>query len=168
MKKHWRVMITLAVLTAPFALGLLITYEVIPYDWISMMENQRSFRAMEEPLPLPENSVPVQGEVYISGTGDLDNPIDADEDSIQRGKELYDIHCALCHGSDGKGEGTIAAYLNDKKPADLTEDNLVNNNEGAIFMTITDGVGDTMPALRGNLSVEGRWHIVNYIQSLQE
>lgn len=168
MKKYWRIPITLVLLAAPFALGLLITYEVIPYDWISMMEIQRSFRPMEDPLPLPEESVPVQGEVYVSGTGDLENPIPADEESIARGKEMYEIHCALCHGADGTGQGTIAAYLQEKKPVDLTADNLVMNNDAAVFMTITDGVGDTMPALRGNLSVEDRWHVVNYIKSLGE
>jgi len=168
MKRHWRVLITLTILAAPFAIGLLITYEVIPYDWISMMEIQRSFRAMEDPLPLPEDSVPIQGEDYVSGTGELQNPVPANADSIARGRELYDIHCAMCHGPEGEGDGTVASYLQEKQPADLTADNMVMDNEAALFMTITDGVGDTMPPLRMNLSVEGRWHVVNYIMTLGE
>lgn len=168
MKKLWRVVITLGILGAPFALGLLITYEVIPYDWVSMMEIQPNFRAMEDPLPPPEGSVPIQGEVYASGTGRLENPVPLTDSSIARGKELYDIHCALCHGPQGKGDGTVAAYLQEKKPVDLTQNNQVMENDGAVFMTITDGVGKTMPPLRLNVSVEGRWHIVNYLKTLRE
>ena len=165
MKRSWRVLITMLVLTLPFAAGLLITYEKIPYDWISMMEIQSSHRAMENPLPLPENSVPVQGAVSVRGMGAPENPVEADEESIRKGKELYDLHCALCHGDQGKGQSMVAAFLQDPKPADLTTNQLVMENDGALFLTISQGVEDTMPALRQNMSVKERWHVVNYIQS---
>lgn len=168
MKNHWRILITLLIFVIPLGFGLLITYEVIPFDWISQMQIQRSFRPMEDPLPLPEESVPIQGEVYVSGTGKLENPIPADEESIARGQEMYEIHCLVCHGPEGRGEGTVSTYFQEKKPADLTADNVLMENDGAIFMTITDGVGETMPALRGNLSVEDRWHVVNYVKTLGE
>ena len=165
MKRRWRVLITMLLLTLPFAAGLLITYEKIPYDWISMMEIQSSHRAMEDPLPLPAGSVPVQGAISVKGLGAPRNPVEVSEESIQQGKALYDIHCALCHGEQGQGQSMVGAFLQDPQPADLTMNQLVMENDGALFLTISQGVEDTMPALRQNLSVEERWHVVNYIQS---
>jgi len=162
-----RVLITLAILATPFILGLLITYEVIQLNWISLMEIQPSFRPMEDPLPLPERSVPVQGAVSIQGLGSPDNPVPADDVSLQRGEILYQLHCALCHGESGEGDGPIAGFL-DWQPADLSTPGLVMSNDGAIFLTITNGIPDRMPALRENLLVRERWDVVNFVRNLQQ
>ena len=168
MKRQWKILITLGVLTLPFALGLLITYEKVPYDWISMMEIQPNFRAMEDPLVPPEESVPIQGEVYVRGMGAPENPMEAGEESLALGKELYGIHCAMCHGADGKGQGSVSGFLRKVPPSDLTANLLVMENDGAVYMTITYGVEGGMPALHQNLTVRERWHIVNYVQSLPD
>lgn len=168
MKKSWRVVITLMLLTIPFALGLLVTYEKIPYDWISMMEIQPSYRAMEDPLPLPENSVPVQGAVSVPGVGSPQNPLETTEESLAAGKDLYAVHCAICHGEDGKGQGSVSVFFNQVEPSDLTTNQKVIENDGAVFLTISQGVDDTMPALKENLTIEERWQIVDYVQSLGE
>ena len=39
--------------------------------------------------------------------------------SLSVGKELYDEHCAACHGTDGKGHGPAANSLK-RQPSDLT------------------------------------------------
>jgi mono/diheme cytochrome c family protein len=44
-----------------------------------------------------------------------------------RGPDLFNAHCAACHGPDGKGNGPAAAALK-TKPADLTI--LAKNNAG--------------------------------------
>ncbi|HTF36041.1 MAG TPA: cytochrome c [Myxococcota bacterium] len=55
-----------------------------------------------------------------------------------RGGELYRRYCASCHGVEGRGDGPLAASLN-QKPADLTT--LAKRNggkfdEAAVMMTI--------------------------------
>ncbi|MBE9639361.1 c-type cytochrome [Salipiger mangrovisoli] len=45
-----------------------------------------------------------------------------------RGQALYAVHCATCHGLDGRGEGPMAGVLM-IKPANLTE--LAAANGGA-------------------------------------
>jgi mono/diheme cytochrome c family protein len=44
-----------------------------------------------------------------------------------RGQDLYQAHCAVCHGPNGKGDGPAASALK-IKPADLTV--LARNNGG--------------------------------------
>src|SRR5687767_11954752 len=46
-------------------------------------------------------------------------PTPAADAVATRGAVLYRIHCASCHGVEGKGDGPVAPALR-KKPADLT------------------------------------------------
>ena len=168
MKK--RIFATLALLIIPLLAGLLLTYEIVKIDFVSFMEVQPSHRPMEAPLPLPENSVPVQGEVLVQGSEFSEKPVPADDVSLQRGRLLYEINCALCHGADGQGDGPVAKYLTglENPPSDLTGEGVHNMDDGGLFLVITNGVPGSMPALRENLTVRERWDIVNYVRALQE
>jgi len=162
-----RLILVLGLIMVPLLAGLLLTYDVIKVDWISFMEIQPSFHAQEDPLPLPARSVPVQGASYIAGLGAPVNPVTADEASLARGKASYEVSCALCHGADGKGTGPFSAFLKNK-PANLLEGKPLTNSDGAIFLTITNGVDGRMPALIENLpTASARWDVVNYVRSLQ-
>ncbi|HEX9092189.1 MAG TPA: hypothetical protein VF831_11910, partial [Anaerolineales bacterium] len=79
------------VIVAAAAVGLvsLFTYDIIKIDWISFMEIQSSYKPMEHPLPVPADSIPIDGAVYTLGMGVAVNPVIADDVSIQRGAELY-------------------------------------------------------------------------------
>jgi len=143
---------------------VLFSYDVLKYDFIGFMEIQPSFKPMEKPLPVPINSIPVEGAAYIPGLGAPDNPIEADEDSIERGRILYSIHCAQCHGATAEGNGPIAPFLVNKKPANLTLEATQTKSDGTLFLTISNGVPEAMPALNENLNVRERWDLVNYLR----
>lgn len=49
-------------------------------------------------------------------------------DKVDLGKGEYDVHCAVCHGIAGKGDGPYK-YSMTKAPTDLTE--LARRNGGA-------------------------------------
>ena len=56
------------------------------------------------------------------------------------GRDTYLRHCAVCHGSEGKGDGPLAASLT-KPPSDLTQiakQNAGRYDEGAV-MAVIDG-----------------------------
>jgi mono/diheme cytochrome c family protein len=159
-------MIFIAAIIA-FAVILLFTYDVIKIDWPSFMEIQPSFKQMENPLPPPERSVPVEGAPYIPNMGLPQNPTPADEDSIKRGAELFAINCQMCHGATGEGNGPVAAFLVKYKPANLTSPLIKAFSDGQIFVTITNGVPERMPALNENLTVSERWDVVNYVRTLK-
>jgi len=157
-------MLFAAVAVAFFVLTL-FTYDVIKLEWPSFMEIQPAYRPMENPLPVPERSIPIEGPVAIPGMLPPKNPIEADEASIARGAELYDIHCKLCHGQTFEGNGPIAPFLANK-PANLTSPIVQSKSDGSIFLTITNGVEGKMPPMNENLLVPDRWDLVNFIRTL--
>jgi mono/diheme cytochrome c family protein len=148
-----------------FAITMVFTYDIIKIDWPSFMEIQPSFRPMESPLPPPARSIPVEGAAFIPNLGAPENPIQADSTSVSRGGELFMINCAMCHGETGQGDGPIANHIQNK-PADLTGETMQSKSDGALFLTITNGVTGRMPALNENFTVRERWDIVNFLRTL--
>ena len=68
---------------------------------------------------------------------------------------------------DGKGQGPVAPFLQNKKPTDLTSAAIQFLSDGAIFMVITDGRPGAMPPLNENLTVRERWDVVNFIRTMK-
>jgi mono/diheme cytochrome c family protein len=147
------------------AVILLFTYDIIKIEWPSFMEIQPSYRPMENPLPVAERSIPIEGPVAIPGMLPPENPVEADEASITRGGELFAIHCQMCHGQTAEGNGPIAPFLANK-PANLTSPVVQSKSDGSIFLTITNGVEGKMPPLNENLTVPERWDLVNYLRTI--
>src|SRR5512134_3509371 len=98
-----RLTMVFAAAGAALAVILLFTYDIIKIEWPSFMEIQPSYRPMENPLPVPERSIPVEGPVAIPGVGAPENPVEADDASLRRGQELFVINCQMCHGQTGEG-----------------------------------------------------------------
>ena len=98
--------------------------------------------------------------------GAPENPVPADDVSLQRGHTLFTINCIMCHGETGEGNGPIAALIANK-PANLTSIITQSKVDGALFMTITNGVEGRMPPMVENLTVRDRWDLVNYIRTLK-
>jgi mono/diheme cytochrome c family protein len=144
---------------------LLFTFDIIKIEWPSFMEIQPSYRPMENPLPVPAHSIPIEGPVTIPGMPPPENPVEADEASLTRGGELYTLHCQLCHGQTAEGNGPIAPFLANK-PANLTSTVVQSKSDGSIFLTITNGINGKMPPLNENLTIPERWDVVNYIRTL--
>lgn len=164
LKQLFWVFMTLGVL---FGVMMLFTYDIIKIDWPSFMEIQPSFRPMENPLPPPGRSIPVEGPVSIPGMGAPENPTAADEASITRGAELFAIHCQMCHGATGEGNGSVAAFLIKYKPANLTTDVVQSKSDGSFFVTISEGLEGKMPPLNENLTVSERWDVINFLRTLK-
>jgi len=177
LKQLFWVFATLGVLAGVL---LLFTYDIIKIDWVSFMEIQPSYGPMDDPLPVPARSIPVEGPTYVPGLGAPENPVPADEASIARGAELYAINCKMCHGETGQGNGPIGAFLVNRKPADLTSDLVQGKDDGTLFLVISYGVynannslfpeiqfSSAMPPLNENLRVNDRWDLVNFVRTLK-
>lgn len=172
-----QLVVVFAVLGVLVAALMTFSMDVIKLDWVVFMEIQDSYGSQEKPLPVPALSIPVEGPAYL-GVDPL-NPIPADEDSIARGAQLYVIHCQMCHGENGQGNGTVSAFLIKKKPADLTSAVVQEKSDGSFFLSITNGISNPanslfpevqfsgqMPPLKENLTVRERWDVVNFLRTL--
>jgi len=148
----------------PFVIGLLFTYEIIKISFPTDMADQPSSDYQEAPRLLPPGDVvPVQGLSVIPEEFPV-NPVPADDVSLQRGAILYGIHCQLCHGELGHGDGQLAQYFA-RTPQNLTEPQITAEFDGSVYLTIVQGFGQ-MPALAENLILRERWDVINYVRTL--
>jgi mono/diheme cytochrome c family protein len=157
------VFVALGVILAVLAL---FSYDVLKLDWMSFMELQPSYKPMEDPLPVPDRSIPIEGPISVPNMGAPANPVTADDVSVSRGRELFMINCQMCHGPTGEGNGPIAAAIVNK-PANLTSQVTQSKSDGALFLTITNGVQGKMPPMNENFMVRDRWDLVNFIRTLK-
>jgi mono/diheme cytochrome c family protein len=154
------------VLVVGVGVSLLFAYDVIRIPFPSQMVNQDSVGYVQGPrLAVPAEAIPVQGPVLLADQPALE-PVPATANSLQRGEVLYGIDCAVCHGVDGTGDGTLSGFFR-PPPADLTSQDVQALPDANIFLAITQGRGD-MLKLSENLSPSQRWDVVNYVRSLQK
>ena len=102
-------------------------------------------------------------EDYERAKVELLNPLDASEINSEKGKELFDIYCAICHGNDGKGQGTLV-----KREKILGIPNYADREitEGSIYHVIYYGK-NAMGSHANQLSEEERWQVTAYVQKLK-
>ena len=159
-----RGLIIIGLVLTPFIIGLLFTFEVIKIRFQTNMGDQISVGYQDGPRYLPpEDAVPVQGQSVIPEQFPV-NPVIPDNTSLQRGAILYDIHCQLCHGSQGHGDGPLAQYF-DRTPQNLTAAQISDEFDGSVYLTILQGFGQ-MPSLAENLSPRERWDVINFVRTL--
>jgi len=96
----------------------------------------------------------------------IKNPVKATKVSIQKGKEIYEKKCALCHGIKGDGKGTASAGLN-PKPTNFKDSHGEKMTDGEHFWKIMTGKGG-MPSFAKDLTEEERWYVVNYINNFSK
>lgn len=92
-------------------------------------------------------------------------PLELDMAVMERGRERYNINCAICHGHTGAGNGIVKQY-GLSTIANLLEQRLVEMPDGELFNTITHGK-NTMGAYGSNVTVADRWAIIAYLRALQ-
>ena len=114
-------------------------------------------------------------EVYQDADGKyVANPVAASEDVVRRGREQFDIFCAVCHDRAGSGNGLVLQRARLVSPTafnatvpDLAKDpRLVAAEDGYLFHVMTNGLA-TMPSYAGQIAVADRWAIVHYLRALQ-
>jgi len=105
--------------------------------------------------PLPQN---------VTAMANIPNPVPADSASISRGRVMFQINCAVCHGPLGMGNGPVTRYglpapvIGAGSPA-------AGYTDGYIFGMIRNGRG-LMPTYN-RIEEHDRWDIVNYLRTVQ-
>jgi mono/diheme cytochrome c family protein len=148
----------------------------------------------------PSNTVPVgqidfaaeygnTPEDYLRAGQELNvNPLPATKENLAQGEHLYLVNCAVCHGKEGKGDGSITkdrsvtdsrgtrklenfpnppAYLRSAGANSSRGGAMADLSPGKIYHTIYYGL-NTMGSHASQLNNEERWKVVMYVQELQK
>jgi mono/diheme cytochrome c family protein len=85
------------------------------------------------------------------------NPLERNPNSIAAGANLFDQHCAECHGEDGEGR---------KKGPSLRVPQVQDAAPGALFWLLSNGVIRKGMPVWSKLPEPQRWQLVAFIKSL--
>src|SRR5262249_4046309 len=92
-------------------------------------------------------------------------PLPMTRELMERGRQRFNITCAMCHGASAAGNGITKQY-GLATVVSLQDDRLRKMSDGEIFNTITNGK-NTMMAYGSNVVVADRWAIIAYLRALQ-
>jgi len=102
---------------------------------------------------------------YELAKGTLMSPLDSTQIDSERGKELYNIYCGICHGNNGKGQGKLVKR--EKILGVPSYDDAGRAiTEGSIYHTIYYGK-NAMGSYANQLNEEERWQVVDYVLKLK-
>ncbi len=143
--------------------------------WDKDMQDQPSFKPQDSQISINPSSVPVGGkdlfsppeglielvQARLEAGRTLVNPIAISPESLARGEQMYKLHCQVCHGEQGRGDGPVGRKFV-PQPMELNLDYVQLQPDGQLFYTIRHG-SIAMPYYRQAMLAEDRWHLVNYI-----
>jgi len=92
-------------------------------------------------------------------------PVAVDDALLERGRQRYQIYCAVCHDANGDGKGVLYERAKVRTPS-YHDDRLRQAPDGYLFLVITNGFG-LMPAYSYPIPVADRWAIVAHVRTLQ-
>lgn len=135
-------------------------YEVFPGEQEAMIPVKGTVQRGWLPYDYENSS-----EGYKLAKDTLRNPIKYTEANEEKGKELYNIYCAICHGTKGDGKGTLV-----KREKILGvpsyDDPGRAITEGSIYHVMYYGI-NSMGSYASQTSEHERWQIVQYVQKLK-
>jgi mono/diheme cytochrome c family protein len=85
------------------------------------------------------------------------NPFETDAQAVAAGRNLFEQHCAECHGNAADGS---------KKAPSLRAEEVQSAAPGAIFWILTNGVVRRGMPVWSKLPEPQRWQLVTFIKSL--
>jgi mono/diheme cytochrome c family protein len=138
-----------------------------PWD-IDMFRGESVQPLAQSPRVMPPGTLPIDGEPPMSreeASAALHNPLKPTPAALAAGKSLFQTNCAVCHGSNARGNGTVSFLLR-VPPADLTAGVAAQRSDGYIYATIRNG-SIVMPSYADAMSSHERWEVVLYLRSLQ-
>ena len=105
----------------------------------------------------------VLGAPLPANAQDKTNPVKPSSESLAKGKKLYKIDCAMCHGENGDGKGDMASDI--KNVTDFTNPDVQKNaTDGKWFQIIRKGKGE-MPPEGDRAKDDDIWNVVNYCRA---
>ena len=154
------------VIVALFALGAGVVIAIVGLTWHRVRWPALALAVIIVVLAMPHLDL-----LFVAAypTSFFTSPTEFATTAIVHGEKLYAASCMVCHGSEGRGDGSTAKSL-PVVPADLTAEHLWAHSDGELFWYISHGFeapegGVTMPGFDGKLSSEARWDLIDYLRA---
>ena len=101
---------------------------------------------------------------YQMAKDSLRSPLKINDENLENGAKMYAIYCAICHGDQGDGQGTLVKNekflgIPNYKDRDITD--------GSIYHVIMYG-RNLMGSHASQLTDKERWQVVQYVSQLRE
>lgn len=147
------------------------------FAWTGTLRDAVYYDPYEMPRLPAEGSIPVvnpRGDVpppftqtqLDSAAATLTNPLPASAETLARGQELYERNCAVCHGPQGAGDGTVIAPNKFPFAPPVNGGTAAARSDGYLYGVIRVGRG-LMPSYGDRMSHLDRWAVVSYMRQLQ-
>ena len=107
--------------------------------------------------------IPNTNEGYEKAKAELKSPLPTTEANLEKGKVLYDIYCASCHGTKGDGNGVLSQRDKFNGIPNYADRELTPGN---IYHVIMYGKG-VMGSHASQLQYNERWQVVQYVEKLR-
>lgn len=120
---------------------------------------------LKENISSPETQVAVEAPVDISK---ITEPWVPHPDMVKHGAKVYAQNCAMCHGAEGKGDGTAGAGLNPKPRNLVTGPWKKGGGYIGLYTVLTEGLAGTSMAAYAHLSSGDRWALVQFVDSITQ
>ncbi|MBU2525942.1 MAG: cytochrome c [Bacteroidetes bacterium] len=144
-------------------------YEPVGYETYG--KSDAFTNGIEAQLPVPNTIsrgfVPYEyensPEGYNAARDSLFSPLEKNEDNLAKGKALFTIYCAVCHGDKGDGQGILVKnekFLGVPSYADRPI------TEGSIYHVLMYGI-NSMGSHASQINRTERWQVVQYVQKLK-
>lgn len=142
-----------------FRLALVLSTAVVFLAALSAQDTQPAPKTTPAPATAYA-AIPVQAAKQA-------NPVKSSPESLSRAKKWWTLDCAMCHGANGDGKGSLATDMK-LKLVDFTDPaTLKDRTDGEIFYIIKNGHQD-MPPEGDRIKPEENWDLVNYVRSLSK
>lgn len=144
-------------------------YNSVPYNAYTENPNFKNGQTSQIPVDGTISrstfvyDIPNTEEGYLYAKDSLKSTLENNEKHLEKGKSLYTIYCAVCHGDAGDGQGVLVK--NEKflgvpnyKDREITQ--------GSIYHVIMHG-RNLMGSHSSQLTDLERWQVTQYVEKLR-
>jgi mono/diheme cytochrome c family protein len=85
---------------------------------------------------------------------------------LQRGRQQFNVYCAVCHGERGDGNSIVGSNMEPPKPPSLLAPPATSKSDSVIAAIVANGLG-SMPSFAAQMSIPDRVAVAEYVKTLQ-
>jgi mono/diheme cytochrome c family protein len=178
----WWLKTTVAIATACVVAGFGTAWVIRVYPTLKPMVNMEvqprlnaqsadAFFANGRGMQLPQIGTVARGYMPVVDTtpdaagANLFNPLPITARVLDRGRQMFNLHCAVCHDRLGTGKPWLDSTYQ-AVPVNLQSAPMRAAPDGYLYWAISQGIR-TMPGYAADISQDDRWAVVRYIRALQ-